>query len=120
MVLYVIEEKTGKVRRARYNDYREIVYALINLVELGKVTTYGSIARLLGVSSRLIGRIMRDNEEPIIIPCHRVVKSNGELGGYSRGGAHVKKKLLVVEGVAFNGDRVAKSSIVELKELLDP
>ncbi|WFO76227.1 MGMT family protein [Desulfurococcaceae archaeon MEX13E-LK6-19] len=121
MVLYVLELEENKVRKARLEDYMEVIYALISLVEPGKVTTYGSIAKLLGISPRLVGKIMAANKSPIVIPCHRVVKSNGDLGGYSRGGVKIKKRLLELEGVVFSrGEVVDKKCIIDLKELLDP
>lgn len=121
MVLYVWEPDKNVWRKACFSDYSEVVYALTSLVRPGRVTTYGSLARLLGVSPRLIGRIMASNKTPIIIPCHRVVKSNRELGGYSRGGGNVKKKLLMLEGVVFSSDgRVEQDYIIDLKDLLDP
>src|SRR5215831_5766836 len=65
----------------------EDVYTLLTEIPPGKVSTYGDIARALGrpKASRLIGSIIANNPNPISVPCHRVVKSNGELGGYMYG-----------------------------------
>ncbi len=81
------------------NFVEYVVYTLLNLIPIGKVTTYGSLAKVLNVHPRVIGRILAKNRELVKIPCHRVVKSNGELGGYSGGSVKFKAKLLMLEGV---------------------
>ena len=96
----------------------ELVYALVQLVPLGKVTTYGSIAKILNIHPRVVGRILAKNRKLIEIPCHRVVRSNGEIGGYSGGTVEFKAKLLKLEGVRVyikNGKLyVNKEDIVDL------
>lgn len=81
------------------------VYDIIAQIPEGKVTTYGDIARALGHprASRVIGRILNKNPNPILTPCHRVIKSNGNIGGYAFGKAR-KKELLKKEGLSFIGD----------------
>ena len=71
----------------------------------GFVSTYGRIARYLGYpqSSRAVGRALATNLFPLAIPCHRAVKSSGELGGY-QGGLGMKKRLLEMEGIRFISD----------------
>ncbi len=86
-----------RFRRARLADYRDILEALLLLLKQGEVTSYGELARLLGLSPRSIGRLLKGNERPIVIPCHRVVRSDGGLGGYSLGGERVKRRLLEFE-----------------------
>jgi methylated-DNA-[protein]-cysteine S-methyltransferase len=116
-VLLVVEG--GGVRRARLVDYVEVVGALLNLVPPGYVVSYGNIARLLGVSPRFIGFILSLNSNPIVTPCHRVVRSNGGLGGYSGfGGVRFKRRLLEFEGVSFEDGRVSRRCFVDLKGLL--
>ncbi len=111
---------TGEeIGRARIRDYFEAVWTLVSLVPPGLVTTYGSIARFLNVSPRLVGRALKANPYPIIIPCHRVIRSDGGLGGYSRGGTQVKRRLLELEGVEFTVDgRVRREFIVDIKDLI--
>jgi methylated-DNA-[protein]-cysteine S-methyltransferase len=78
-------------------------------VPRGRVTTYGRLARLLGVpdGARAVGGALAHNPFPIIIPCHRAVRSDGRLGGF-RGGLLMKRALLEQEGVSFTaGGRVA-------------
>ena len=85
------------------------VYNIVAQIPEGKVTTYGDIARALGHprASRLIGRILNKNPNPILTPCHRVIKSNGNIGGYAFGKAR-KKELLKKEGLCFVGDSTAE------------
>ena len=81
------------------------VYDIVAQIPEGKVTTYGDIARALGHprASRVIGRILNKNPNPIVTPCHRVIKSDGNIGGYAFGKAR-KKELLKKEGLCFIGD----------------
>jgi methylated-DNA-[protein]-cysteine S-methyltransferase len=69
----------------------------------GWVSTYGRISRNLGIPNggRAVGRALSRNPFPIIIPCHRAIKSNGELGGF-QGGLMMKKTLLEHEGVSMS------------------
>jgi methylated-DNA-[protein]-cysteine S-methyltransferase len=64
------------------------------------VSTYGRIAKHLGVEkgARAVGNALARNPFPIVIPCHRAIRSNGELGGY-QGGLAMKRALLAFEGV---------------------
>ncbi len=93
-----------KSRLIRAND----VYDIVAQIPEGKVTTYGDIARALGHpgASRAIGRILNRNPNPVTTPCHRVIKSDGKLGGYVFGTIK-KKELLKKEGLCFNGDSAA-------------
>ncbi len=81
------------------------VYDIVAQIPEGKVTTYGDIARALGHphASRVVGRILNKNPNPILTPCHRVIKSNGNIGGYAFGKVR-KKELLKKEGLSFVGD----------------
>lgn len=83
------------------------VYSALKSIPAGKVTTYGDIARTLGMptASRAVGRILNMNPNPVIVPCHRVIMSSGRLGGYAFGKKR-KKELLQKEGVVFEGDKV--------------
>lgn len=73
----------------------------------GRISTYGRIARHIGRprSSRAVGRALATNPFPLVIPCHRAVRSDGGLGGF-QGGAGMKERLLVMEGVRVEGGRV--------------
>ena len=74
-------------------------YDLLLQIPKGKVTTYREIAHALGTKAyRAVGQAMNRNPNLVEVPCHRVVKSNGELGGYATGSAK-KLEFLIQEGV---------------------
>jgi len=81
------------------DGFNRKVLEKVKAIAFGKVRTYGEIAAELGKpgAARAVGNANRLNPIPIIIPCHRVVATNG-LGGYG-GGLPVKKQLLELEGV---------------------
>jgi methylated-DNA-[protein]-cysteine S-methyltransferase len=69
----------------------------------GRVSTYQRIAKHLGYdkAARAVGGALANNPFPIIIPCHRAIRSDGTMGGY-QGGLEMKCALLKMEGVFFN------------------
>ena len=82
---------------------------MTSLIPMGKVTTYGAIAKAMGVpgAARAVGQALGANPNPITVPCHRVVRADGELGGYSGGqGPATKAKLLSREGVQVSAGKV--------------
>lgn len=95
--------KISTSKPIRNND----VYDLLMKIPTGKVSTYGDLARALGnpSASRTIGRILGENPNPIKVPCHRVVMSNGQIGGYAYGTAR-KRQLLEKEGVSLTNGTV--------------
>ena len=78
------------------------VYDILLKIPAGKVSTYGDIAKALGhpKAARLVGQILHDNPNPVIVPCHRVIHSDGRLGGYAYGSDR-KRELLENEGIKF-------------------
>lgn len=88
-------------------DLSSQTYQLLRKTPRGKVTTYKEIAKTLGNKNlaRVVGNILNKNSKPIAIPCHRVVKSDGNLGGFSLG---IKKKveLLKKEGIKIKDNKV--------------
>ena len=98
---------------------KEIVYILVQLIPPGKVTTYSSLARVVGKSPRVVARILKENENPIVIPCHRVIYKDGRLGGYSFGGPKIKKRLLELEGVKVINNRASKECIVDFEKIME-
>jgi len=110
---------TAPIYRWLRLDKRTLAYILLQIIPPGYVTTYSSLARVLGTSPRAVGRLMAMNPDPIIVPCHRVVKSSLELGGYSMGGPHVKRRLLELEGVEFDSrGRVKRKHVMLIDKLL--
>lgn len=88
----------------------DLVYEMLRQIPKGMITTYGNIAEALGDirASRVIGMIVSENPMPVVIPCHRVIYSTGEVGWYGgkNKGNEEKKELLRKEGVEIIGDRV--------------
>lgn len=85
-------------------DFQHQVYAQLMAVEYGRVVTYGDLAKQVGRPelARAVGQAVGANPVPIVIPCHRVVASDGRLGGFS-GGLPTKVALLRIEGVEVDG-----------------
>lgn len=91
-------------------SFSENCYRILKRVPKGKVTTYAEIAHALGKRSyRAVGQAMRRNPYAPQVPCHRVVRSDGSLGGYAWGLAK-KKALLRSEGIKIQGEKVADLS----------
>ncbi|MEO9276243.1 MAG: MGMT family protein [Nitrososphaera sp.] len=89
------------------------VYKKLLEVPKGKVTTYGELARAVGLKNgqRVIGRIMNKNPYPVVIPCHRVILSDGTIGGYAWG-EKVKTKMLSQEGVKISNGKILDQKII--------
>ncbi|MFN3805183.1 MAG: methylated-DNA--[protein]-cysteine S-methyltransferase [Pyrobaculum sp.] len=71
-------------------------------VPRGYVTTYKLYAEALGTSPRHVGRLMASNPLPVVLPCHRVVRTDLKLGGYVAG-VEIKRALLAFEGALCGG-----------------
>jgi methylated-DNA-[protein]-cysteine S-methyltransferase len=84
---------------------RQIFERLMHIPH-GRIASYGDIADELGDpgAARAVGQAVGANPLPIVVPCHRVVRSDGKLGGYS-GGLQRKVTLLGIEGVDVDGPR---------------
>jgi methylated-DNA-[protein]-cysteine S-methyltransferase len=85
------------------SEFQKSVLLAEHKIPRGWVSTYGRIARSLGVpkAARAVGTALSRNPVPIIIPCHRTIRSNGDLGGFG-GGLSMKRALLALEGVEFS------------------
>ena len=87
------------------------VYQLVKKVPPGKVVTYKQIAQALKSKAyRAVGQALKRNPNPLKIPCHRVIASNGTIGGFKgqKQGKAVQKKmeLLKKEGIKFEGKKI--------------
>jgi methylated-DNA-[protein]-cysteine S-methyltransferase len=83
-------------------DFQREVLALVKATPMGTFTTYGELAKQLEKehAARAVGQVLRANPLPIIIPCHRVVRADGSVGGYGGIlGSERKIALLKHEGV---------------------
>lgn len=89
-------------------SFDEKSYQLLQLVPKGRVTTYKELAKAMDTRAyRAVGQAMNRNPRLIEVPCHRVVYSNGKVGGYAQG-VEKKIKLLQKEGVTVRGKRVER------------
>ncbi len=91
------------------SSFSQRVYELCLLVPQGKVTTYKAIAEKLGTKSyRAVGQALRGNHFSPRVPCHRVVRSDGSLGGFmgwKEGGKVMEKwKMLESEGISIDDE----------------
>jgi methylated-DNA-[protein]-cysteine S-methyltransferase len=99
-----IEKRKRNQKRLRNSSllsFTQKVYKVVKKIPRGKVLTYKEVAKRAGnvKASRAVGNILNKNHDPKI-PCHRVIRSDGKLGGYNRG-PNKKLKLLKSEGVSL-------------------
>ena len=95
--------------------FQKRVYALLKRVPRGKVTTYGALAKKLKSSPRAVGQALRVNPYAPRVPCHRVIRSDGSIGGF-RGktkGKAIKEKieLLRKEGIEVSENKIKEEFI---------
>ncbi len=102
-------------------NFRNKIYFLLKKVPKGRVTTYKELAEGLNSKAyRAVGTAMRLNKNAPIVPCHRVVNSNGYVGHYSgKGGHQAKIRLLEKEGVKIKNNKIAdfKNKIYKFKKI---
>jgi methylated-DNA-[protein]-cysteine S-methyltransferase len=82
-------------------DFQRKVWAITRAIPRGQTRTYGEIAREAGSpgAARAVGQAMARNPWPIVVPCHRVVGSDGSLTGFG-GGVAMKRQMLALEGAS--------------------
>ncbi len=78
------------------------VYRIVKTIPKSKVRSYKWVAKKIGrpKACRAVGNVLNKNSWPVVVPCHRVVKSDGSLGGFARG-VRAKLKLLEAEGLTL-------------------
>jgi len=81
------------------SQFKQNVLNVVRAIPIGSALSYKEVARRAGNlrAARAVGTIMRANHDASV-PCHRVIRSDGKLGGYNGGGTHAKKELLRMEG----------------------
>ena len=80
------------------NSIQKKVWGELKNIKFGKTKTYGEIAKKYKLSPRHVGKICGQNKLLLLVPCHRVIRTDGSLGGFtSLGGIKLKKKLLDFE-----------------------
>ena len=97
-------------------SYSERVYSLCRKIPKGKVATYKAIARALNSSPRAVGRALRKNPYAPEVPCHRVIKSDGNIGGF-KGSLDNQEKinLLIKEGVEIRNNKISPNLFLKLQ-----
>ena len=74
------------------------IWKQLSKIGYGTTKTYGEIAKVLHTSPRYVGNVCGQNNHLLVIPCHRVIRTDGTLGGFSGlGGIKLKQKLLKLE-----------------------
>jgi methylated-DNA-[protein]-cysteine S-methyltransferase len=86
---------------SRFTPSQQAVYRTVATIPYGKTASYGQVAAMAGLprAARFVGTTMAKNAYPVFIPCHRVIKSDGSIGGFG-GGLHVidlKQRMLTLE-----------------------
>jgi O-6-methylguanine DNA methyltransferase len=91
------------------------VLCIVRRIPPGRVASYGEVAEFAGSprAARAVGNIMRTCARPDV-PCHRVIAAGGRLGGYG-GSEHLKRSLLVAEGIVVSGSRIRELERVTWK-----
>lgn len=90
-----------KVYNIMMAAFKKKVFSVVSRIPQGSVLTYGEVARRVGSpkSARAVGAVLKTNFDPTI-PCHRVIRSDGKLGGYNRG---VNNKLEILRREGYDG-----------------
>lgn len=94
--------------------FQQSVWRALRLIPEGRVTSYGALADHLGTKAiRAVGSAVGKNPDAPEVPCHRVVRGNGEIGNYSGGeGISSKIKLLSAEGVETKAGKIVDFDVV--------
>jgi methylated-DNA-protein-cysteine methyltransferase-like protein len=97
---------------------KDLIYNLVTKIPKGRVTTYGDIAKYLGLKTpRIVGWVLHQNTDGDKVPCHRVVFADGRVStGYAFGGEEVQRAKLEAEGVDFQDGKVNKSQIMHFND----
>ncbi len=91
------------------NTFADHVREVVRQIPKGETRTYKEVAYAAGKpgASRAVGTIMKNNYDPTV-PCHRVIRSDGKMGGYNRGGIEVKKEMLRKEAESAKREKAKK------------
>ena len=100
-LLKYFQNKTNYIK-ANYvlvgNNTQKKIWNEMKKIKNGHTKSYGQLAKKFSLSPRHVGKICGQNKLPLIIPCHRVIRSDGSLGGFSSvGGIKLKRKILQFE-----------------------
>ncbi len=94
----------GRLDFEKFTRFQRTVLQQLDKIPAGSTVTYGEMARIIDRpgASRAVGQALQQNPYPVLLPCHRVIRDNGTVGGY-RGSkeSKLKRYLLSIEGVTF-------------------
>ena len=97
------------------NNFNKRCYQKLALIPKGMISTYADIAKSLDSNAyRAVGNAMAKNPHPVAVPCHRIIKSDGFVGGYALG---VKQKISLLEK---EGITIKEGKIVDFEKHLHP
>lgn len=83
------------------------------MIPRGKVTTYGKIAKKLGIGPRQVGQMLHKNPDGKMTPCHRVIRSDRTIAeGYAFGGEFKQRERLTEEGIVFVRGKILKAFVI--------
>ncbi|WP_019556673.1 MGMT family protein [Thiomicrorhabdus arctica] len=108
----------SKLKKNNHLTFNEHCYELLLKIPKGRVSTYKAIAEALNSKAyQAVGNAMNSNPNPVSVPCHRVVNTDGRLGGYAFGSDR-KIELLTEEGIVILDGKVQdfKRVLFDFKE----
>ena len=100
-LLQFFNKKTSNIKiphKIKGNQIQKKIWSELKKIKMGQTKSYGQIAKKYKLSPRHIGKICSQNTLLLLVPCHRVIRTDGTLGGFtSVGGIKLKRKLLEFE-----------------------
>ena len=100
-ILQFFDKKIPNIRaphKMTGNKIQKRIWSELKKIKIGQTKSYGRIAKKYKLSPRHVGKICSQNKLVLLVPCHRVIRTDGNLGGFSSvGGIKLKKKLLEFE-----------------------
>lgn len=100
-LLRFFDKKTSNIKiphKVKGNKIQKKIWSELKKIKMGQTKSYGQIAKKYKLSPRHIGKICSQNKLMLLVPCHRVIRTDGTLGGFtSAGGIKLKRKLLEFE-----------------------
>lgn len=101
-------------KRPAKRKLADSIFSFLKRIPCGKVSTYARIAKEAGTHPRAVASVLRSNKDPDVIPCYKVVMSDGRIGGYSgSGGVNEKIRKLKADGILVKNGKADPKSILE-------
>jgi len=106
------EEEKPIIKTDYYNKFNLSIFEIVDKIPYGRVTTYGEIAQFYSfkhskkMSAQAVGNSLKSNKFLILIPCHRIIHTNGDIYGY-KVGTDIKEMLLKSEGINIENGKIS-------------